>query len=117
MAAEPKVNTLEQLLVDSKAAPEFKDAVRVLARSGVQDRIKFNAGSPPVKVLRLTMKILESLPEETISSLEVKGSSGCSNYIGSAVLQPGNIQIQFDWDCRWMAEQVGWKDFFGEPDQ
>ena len=109
--------SLDTLLDQSQAAPEFKDAVRALAEKKSQKRIASNFGAPPVKVLRVAMKTLEALPDLPIESLDVRGSSGCSNFTGKATVQPGGKTIDFNWDCAWRAQQEGWKDAFGDADQ
>lgn len=117
MAEQPQIRTLDELLEASRATPEFQDAVRALARGENQDRIDFNWGSPPVKVLRLITKMLEMLPREPIEKVRIKGVSGCSTFTGVATLEPGDLAIDFEWDCRWRAEQEDWRDCFGDPDQ
>lgn len=117
MAETPVNKPLEALIAQSQATPEFKEAARDLARGGSPDRIKFNWGSPPVKALRVTKKILESYPDLPIERVEIQGASGCSNFTGSAVIQPGDLTVRFDWDCRWQAERLGWTDYYGDPDQ
>ena len=29
----------------------------------------------------------------------------------------GERQVRFHWDCKWRAQQEGWVDYFGFPDQ
>jgi hypothetical protein len=117
MPAETTARTLDALLDASQAAPAFKEAVRALSAKQSQARITSNFGAPPVKVLRVTMKLLEERPDLPIESLDVRGASGCSNFTGKAVAQPGPATIEFNWDCAWRAAEEGWKDAFGEPDQ
>ena len=111
------IKTLAELLEASEATPEFKAAARALEQGAAQDCIAYTRGAPPVKVLRVLSKILEQMPEEPIERVEIQAHSGCSNFSGSARLEPGAIVIDFDWDCRWRAEQQGWTDAFGDPDQ
>ncbi len=112
------VQTLDELLNNSAARPEFKEAVHRLDQLGQgSPHLRFNAGSPPVKVLRLVMKLLEEFPGEPIESLEVEGRSGCSEFIGEAVVRPGPLRLRFEWNCSWRAEERGWRDAFGDPDQ
>ncbi|MBI1785797.1 hypothetical protein HYR69_11690 [Candidatus Sumerlaeota bacterium] len=113
IAAKP----IEELLERSAAAPGFKDAVLNLADGSPQELIRFSPGAPSVKVLRVVMKILEEWPDLPIESVYVQGSSGCSDFVGRAAVQPGGINFDFEWDCRWRAEQLGWMDAFGDPDQ
>lgn len=117
MAEQTTVKTLDALLDASNAMPEFKEAVRALSEGEHQDRIDYNWGAPPVKVMRVIMKILEMCPEEPVERVQLKGTAGCSDFIGTATADPGELRIAFEWNCRWRAEQLGWKDFFGEPDQ
>jgi hypothetical protein len=117
MTVENSVRTLEELLDASRASDEFKAAVRGLADGHRQDRIAFNAGSPPVKVLRFVMKLIELHPDECFETVSVNADSSCNGYAGSATAQPGDLRFEFDWDCAWRAEQEGWKDAFGDPDQ
>ena len=52
-------------------------------------------------------------------SPQVDARSGCSDFVGTAVVEGGGESrvIRFAWDCRWRAEQEGWVDAFGFPDQ
>jgi len=126
MSTAITIHTLEDLLAASQATPEFKDSVRTLAAGpstlfmadGLpQSRVIFDAASPPVKVLRVVMKLLEEFPNEPFEKVTVDGRSGCSEYVGSLVAEPGDLHVQFTWDCAWRAQQQGWKDAFGFPDQ
>lgn len=111
------VESLETLLERSKATEPFKQAVRDLQRGVENDRIATNAGSPPVKVLRAIAKLLEQHADVPIERVQVEGRSGCSDYVGRLTVEPGPLVIAFAWDCRWKADQLGWRDGFGFPDQ
>jgi hypothetical protein len=117
MTPTTTAQSLDALLETSKASESFKTAIRALEAGKPQDRIVGNAGAPPVKLLRVAMKLLETQPERAWDSLRIEGQSGCSNFSGKAVAQPGNRKIEFNWDCRWRAEQEGWCDAYGDPDQ
>ena len=117
MAATITTRTLDELLASSAAGEAFKRAVQALAAGGKQDRIAYNSASPPVKVLRFVMKLLETRPDLALERVEIQGQAGCSDYVGTATAQPGPLQIEFEWDCRWRAEGLGWRDPFGDPDQ
>jgi hypothetical protein len=108
---------LAELLEASEATPEFKLAVAQLEQGSLQERITYTRGAPPVKILRVICKILEQLPHEPLAAVDIQAHSGCSNFTGSASLEPGGIMIDFDWDCRWRAQEQGWSDPFGDPDQ
>lgn len=114
---ELTVTPLNDLLEQSSATQGFKDAVRALAAGEKQCRISYSPGSPPVKVLRVICKLLEAHPEHPIDSLEVQAESGCSDFFGRAIAAPGPVEVQFEWNCAWRAEERGWVDAFGDPDQ
>jgi molybdopterin-guanine dinucleotide biosynthesis protein len=118
----PVVESLDSILEKSAATPEFKAAVRDLtkgARSG--ERVAFNPVSPPVKVLRAISKLLSHYSEIEVDRVIVEGFSGCSDYVGKIeVLEIQSDQkhvFEFVWDCKWRAQQEGWTDDFGLPDQ
>lgn len=117
MSVESTVLNLEELLDGSSATPEFKQAVEELADGRFTGRIEASEGSPPVKVLRFVMKMLEQNPHTAFESVRVDAESTCSGFTGHAVAQPGELRFEFDWDCAWRAKEEGWKDAFGDPDQ
>lgn len=112
-----KVHTLDEILETSAASEAFKAAVRQLEAGHKTEPIAFNAGAPPVKVLRMVMKLLEAHPEHPFESIEVQGQSGCSDFKGTAKAEPGDIAVAFLWDCAWRARQQEWTDHWGDPDQ
>lgn len=111
-----RVRTLDELLAGSAATESFKEAVRALAAGAPQTAIRFERRSPPVKVLRAVMKLLEERPELPLESVSVDAVSGCSDFRGTLDASPGG-RIPFAWDCKWRAETLGWNDAFGDPDQ
>jgi hypothetical protein len=117
MNTDTTVQPLEKILAASAATESFKQAVQALSAGRAHDCIKANAGAPPVKVLRVVTKLLEACPETPIEGVRIEAFTGCSNFTGEATVTPGDIQINFDWDCRWKAHQLGWQDAFGDPDQ
>ena len=54
-----------------------------------------------------------------IDGVAVTGSSGCSDFHGTveAKAHSSTHVFEFGWCCRWRAEQEGWTDYFGYPDQ
>lgn len=74
---------------------------------------------PRVKVRRLLAHLLHSEPALEIEKIVVRGSSGCSDFVGSVDVHTtsGRHAYDFVWDCRWRAEREGWIDPFGFPDQ
>lgn len=113
-----QVPTLEELLEASKASEEFKEEVRELETNQKStETISFHPGNPPVKVLRVIMGLLEKAPDYVIEKVEVTGVSGCSDYRGTVTVNDGDRVYHFVWDCAWKAQEMGWKDFMGYPDQ
>lgn len=118
MTMTTQVPTLNMLLEKSKATAEFALAVRSVAATGRPcDRIRFSLSLPPVKILRTLCQLLESEPDLVIEAVAIEAVSGCSNFTGTLDVNGGVRRYAFDWDCRWRAEQLGWRDMFGLPDQ
>jgi hypothetical protein len=112
--------TIRDFLQRSSATAAFHDALNAFGRSGApNDRLAFDAFSPPVKVERTLIKMLEAYPELAIERVEIRGNSGCEYYAGKLTIHAleGERQVHFHWDCKWRAQQQGWVDYFGFPDQ
>ena len=111
----------ETLLDASRASESFKSALLALARGEDHDpeRVSWSMGSPRIKVLRVLAHLMESHPELPLETVTIDGFSGCSDYRGSLHVQTndGTRRFEFVWCCRWRAEQEGWTDYFGFPDQ
>lgn len=113
-----QIPTLDQLLAASAATPEFAEAAHRVASEGRgNERVVFGPGNPPVKVVRALCGLLEKHPALVIEKIEVRGQSGCSDYRGELIVNGGERRFRFTWDCAWKAAELGWKDYFGEPDQ
>jgi hypothetical protein len=111
---------LSDLLSRSRASTPFRDAVADFSRSHrANDGVHFNHGSPPVKVERTLMQLLNSSPEMEIDRVEIHGFSGCEYFRGEMIVhtRDGQHTIRFHWDCKWKAQEQGWSDCFGFPDQ
>jgi len=118
MEVQITVPTLGELLAGSAASEDFKSAVREFAQHQKKSgAIHFAAGNPPVKVLRAIMGLLEAEPGSALQSVEVTAVSGCSDYRGNVIVNNGEARYAFVWDCAWKAREMGWNDYFGEPDQ
>lgn len=114
------VQSIELILRSSQATEDFKKAIRSLHSGDFGQpggHINANTGAPPLKVLRVALKILESFPGTAIEQISVNAVSGCSNFTGEAVVEPGGTRINFNWDCAWRALQENMRDPFGDPDQ
>lgn len=108
-----------QLLSQSSATDRFKADVLALASRLDAASITYTRVVPRIKVLRLINQILHAHPEWSIERLHVDARSGCSDFVGTVTVEgAGETQtIEFAWDCRWRAEQQGWLDAYGFPDQ
>ena len=111
------VHHLDELLNESAATEQFKEAVRDLqgGKSGVA--ISYNRGVPPVKAMRAVMKLLETEPGMAINHVEINATSGCSDFVGTMNVNGGEARYDFVWDCSWRAKQENYTDHFGYPDQ
>jgi hypothetical protein len=110
----------DHLLAQSRMAEPFRDALaRFLATGRPNDRVAFDYHSPPVKVARTLTMALKEYPHLPIESIEVEATSGCEYFSGLLVLRTAAEErhVEFRWDCKWRAEQHGWRDYFGFPDQ
>ena len=109
-----------EMLERSSATEPFREAVvRFLRERRPNELIAFNRDCPPVKVERTLTRALEQYPELEIESIEVEGSSGCEYFSGLLHLHATAEvrRVSFHWDCKWRAEEQGWHDYFGFPDQ
>ncbi len=112
--------TLQTFLQRSRATDAFRDAVATFVRTGrANERVVFHAYSPSVKVERTLTRVLEAYPELAVERVEIDGSSGCEFFRGTATIHAGDEtrRVRFNWDCKWRAEQEGWRDYFGFADQ
>ena len=110
----------EELLLQARVGDSFRAALRTFRNTGrPNERITFDRLSPPVKVERMLTKALVEYPDLAIESIEVRGSSGCEFFRGTAIIRTADEErhVRFHWDCKWKAEQQGWADYFGVPDQ
>ncbi|MBC7791280.1 MAG: hypothetical protein H7Z74_15140 [Anaerolineae bacterium] len=110
---------LVSLLSASLATNAFKADVRAFATQAPAGRIKLTRYAPPVKILRLIAQILDSEPSLAVEEISVDARSGCSDFTGVVDVHTAEDvhRFAFTWCCRWRAEQEGWKDYFGFPDQ
>ena len=110
---------MESILARSQATDAFKrDLVRYAAGEEVS-AVRIVGFAPRVKVERVLTQLLNAEPQLVIQRVAVHGSSGCSDFVGEvAVETPTETRtFSFTWCCRWRAEQEGWRDYFGFPDQ
>jgi hypothetical protein len=116
---EPHLTQLEQVLATSSAAETFKRAVRSYCETGAADHIQVDGFAPRIKVRRVLTQVLASEPHLPIERIAVRARSGCSDFVGTVQVHTASEThvYEFVWDCRWRAEQEGWMDCFGFPDQ
>ena len=111
---------LDAFLANSHATEPFKEAVASYS-NGMRnvERIEVEGVAPRVKVLRVLKQILATEPDLDVDRVRLRGESGCSDFVGTLEVQTttGVRRYEFVWDCRWRAEQEGWSDYFGFPDQ
>ncbi|MDQ3697288.1 MAG: hypothetical protein M3373_04590 [Gemmatimonadota bacterium] len=110
---------LTETLAASRAAEAFKGDVLAFAAGAAVGRIHLNRRNPPIKVMRLLTQLLREEPELAIEKVRVDARSGCSDFTGVIEVEAdGKVRrFGFSWCCRWRAEQEGWTDWLGFPDQ
>lgn len=114
-----RVTELERVLAESRAAETFKSAVRSYCETGTAEHIRVDGMAPRIKVRRLLTHMLAAEPHLPIERVALKGRSGCSDFVGTVHVHTstGTRTYAFVWDCRVRAQQEGWTDCFGFPDQ
>lgn len=114
-------DTLLELLARSKATESFKEDVRAYLTHRPASRVTTARPAPRVKVARVLTKLLHEHPDLQVESVHVEASSGCSDFRGvltATTTGDGDVlAFDFVWDCHWRAQQEGWEDAFGLPDQ
>ena len=108
-------------LLDRSAATEaFKADVRAYLAHQPAPRVATTRLAPRVKVARLLTQLLDAEPGLAIDRVRVDAVSGCSDFRGSVVVEDSagtTRMFEFVWCCQWRANQEGWRDAFGFPDQ
>jgi hypothetical protein len=108
------------LVARSAATEAFRAAVEQFCRTGAPGPVlEFDPRCPPVKVERTLIQMLQAFPSLPIARVAVQGSSGCEFFRGTVQItaEEQSTAVQFEWNCRWKAEEMGWVDWFGLPDQ
>jgi hypothetical protein len=108
-----------KILTRCCATERFKADVVAFAARADAPSITVVRNVPRIKVLRLINQLLHAHPEWVVERVRIDARSGCSDFVGFATVEGGGQSrtIEFAWDCRWRAEQQGWVDAFGFPDQ
>lgn len=115
----PPVPVDHRILERSRASRRFKADVIAYASRGEARSITCARYVPRIKVIRLLNQLLHAHPEFGVERVHIDARSGCSDFVGMVVVEgAGESRLfEFAWDCRWRAEQEGWVDALGFPDQ
>lgn len=111
---------IDASILDRSCATErFKADIRAFSGRAESPSITLARAVPRIKVIRLINQLLHAHPEWVVDRLHIDGRSGCSDFVGTVTVEGGGETrvVEFAWDCRWRAEQQGWVDAFGFPDQ
>ena len=111
---------MDTLVNSSSATSEFKSDLLSFLAGQQTPRVKLESYVPRVKVRRLLAQLLAAEPGLEIEHVVIRGSSGCSDFVGTVDVQTaagGAHVFEFTWCCRWRAESEGYVDYFGFPDQ
>jgi hypothetical protein len=110
---------LTDILADSSATPDFKAAVLSVNERVRTPLVTSARPVPHVKIVRLLTHLLEVEPDLQVMSVRIHADSGCSDLTGivDVACTDGTKRFEFAWDCAWRAEEMGWTDCFGFPDQ
>lgn len=111
------VSSLHDLLARSAASEAFKAAVLAFCAGKSSERITCSSYTPPIKALRVIMKLLETLKDEPIERVAIEGRTGCATFTGTITVQPGGKRYSFLWDCAWRAAMNKVKNRWGTIDQ
>jgi hypothetical protein len=107
------------LLEKSRADDDFKRDLVAYADSRPAARVVLLRPAPRPKVLRVLTQLLHAEPALCVERVAIDGISGCSDFRGTLTVDcaDGPRGWRFRWDCRWRAEEEGWHDGWGLPDQ
>jgi hypothetical protein len=110
---------LTDILDESAATSEFKAAVLSVSERVRTPLVTSARPVPHVKIVRLLTHLLDAEPGLAIASVRIHADSGCSDLTGivEVTCTDGARRFEFAWDCAWRAQELGWTDCFGFPDQ
>jgi len=110
---------MDTLIQGSSASADFKADIVSFLTGDRSERVRLETYAPRVKVQRLLTQLLSVEPSLEIEHVVIRGMSGCSDFAGSVDVQTtsGTHVFDFIWCCRWRAENEGYVDYFGFPDQ
>ena len=107
------------ILSRSCATDRFKADVLAFSSRAESPSVTLVRTVPRIKVIRLINQLLNEHPEWAVDRLKIDARSGCSDFVGTVTVEGGGETrtVEFAWDCRWRAEEQGWVDAYGFPDQ
>lgn len=111
---------LHEILAASQATDAFKADVLAYVEHHEVARVTTARRSPRVKVVRLLTQLLSAEGALPLDRVHLDALSGCADFTGTLVVElatGGSLTMRFAWDCHWRAEQQGWTDAYGLPDQ
>jgi len=110
---------MDGLVQQSSATADFKAELQSFLAGEAAARVKLEGFVPRVKVRRLLTQLMAVESHLEIERVVIRGSSGCSDFVGSVDVETptGSHVFEFTWCCRWRAENEGYVDYFGFPDQ
>ena len=110
---------IDPLLDRSRASDAFKADVRAYLANRAAAAITTARHAPTVKVARVVAQLLDAEPALAIERIHIDAHSGCSDFDGTLRVgtPDGEMEYRFVWCCHWRAQQEGWVDWFGLPDQ
>lgn len=111
---------LEPMLRASRATPAFRNDLAAYAMRQPATRVQAAPMSPRVKVLRVIAQLLHAEPTLAIDRVDVRAVSGCADFAGTVTVTDADgaaTEFGFEWNCEWKAQQLGYVDHFGFPDQ
>jgi hypothetical protein len=110
---------MDTVVHESRATNRFKSDLASYLAGGRATRVKVQSFVPRVKVRRLLAQLLSAEAALEIEKVVIRGVSGCSDFVGTVDVETTSDTHAFDfvWCCRWRAEQEGYVDYFGFPDQ
>ena len=114
------ISDFDTLLAGSQATDAFRTDLTAFIARQPADRITASTGSPRIKVLRAIAQLLHAEPSLSVDRVTVRGASGCADFTGAMTVVDATGEstgYEFVWDCEWKANQLGYVDGFGFPDQ
>ena len=110
---------IDPLLDRSRATDAFKAELRAFLANRPAVAISTTRHAPKVKVARVVAQLLDAEPGLVVERIHIDAHSGCSDFDGMLRVgtPDGDVTFRFVWCCHWRAQQEGWVDCFGLPDQ